>query len=156
MITESMTAQATIDNAVRVALFEHFAATGAAPRHDEIGARTSLDRDEVKAAYRRLADAHVIVLAPGTDEIWMAAPYSAIATPFRVHAGGRAYWGNCIWDALGIVALRGGTGRVDFDCPDCGDPLAVDVREGEPTGPGDLLVHFAVPAAHWWDDIGFT
>ena len=21
---------------------------------------------------------------------------------------------------------------------------------------GDGLAHFAVPAAHWWDDIGFT
>jgi hypothetical protein len=98
----------------------------------------------------------VIVLAPGTDEIWMAAPFSALATPFRVHVGERAYWGNCIWDALGIVALLGGTGSVRFNCPDCGDPLAIDVRDREPITGDDLLVHFAVPAARWWEDIGFT
>jgi hypothetical protein len=150
-----MTTEATIDRAVRVALFEHFAATGSPPRHEQLAAAAGITAQQTRAAYRRLADAHVIVLAPGTDEIWMAAPYSAIATPFRVHATNRAYWGNCVWDALGIVALRGGTGRVDFNCPDCGDPLAIHVRDHEPAG-DDLLVHFAVPAAHWWDDIGFT
>ena len=155
MIAWNMPTEATIDRAVRVAVFEHFAATGGAPRHEQVAAAPAISTAETRAAYRRLGAAHVIVLAPGTDEIWMAAPYSAIATPFHVYAGDRAYWGNCIWDALGIVALRGGNGRVEFNCPDCGDPLAVEVRDGEPTG-ADPLVHFAVPAAHWWDDIGFT
>jgi Alkylmercury lyase len=155
MIGRNMPAEATIDRAVRVAVFEHFGATGGAPRHEQVAAAAGIGIADTRAAYRRLADAHVIVLAPGTDEIWMAAPYSAIATPFRVHAGDRAYWGNCIWDALGIVALRGGSGRVEFNCPDCGDPLAVDVRDNTPAG-DDPLVHFAVPAARWWDDIGFT
>lgn len=151
-----MTTEASTDRAVRVALFRHFAHTGGAPRHDEVAAATGLTIDAVKASYRRLADDHAIVLAPGTDELWMAAPFSAIATPFRVHAGDRAHWGNCIWDALGIVALFGGTGTVRFSCPDCGDPLVIDVADGERTAGDDLLVHFAVPAARWWDDIGFT
>lgn len=151
-----MTSEAGNDRAVRVALMRAFAETGAAPSHDQVAAAAGIAVDDVKAAYRRLADDHVIVLAPGTDQIWMAAPFSALATPFRVHVGDRDYWGNCIWDALGIVALLGGTGRTTFNCPDCGDPLAVDLQDGEPQHGDDLLVHFAVPAARWWDDIGFT
>jgi hypothetical protein len=28
--------------------------------------------------------------------------------------------------------------------------------EGGELGEGDGVAHFAVPAARWWDDIGFT
>jgi hypothetical protein len=41
----------------------------------------------------------------------MAMPLSAIPTPFQVEVGGRHFFGNCIWDALGIVAMLGGTER---------------------------------------------
>ena len=144
------------DTAVRLALLERFAETGRAPLREEVAADAGTTPDEVAAAYRRLADAHAIVLAPGTDDVWMANPFSAVETPFRVHVGRRSYWGNCIWDALGIVALLGGTGSVHFPCPDCGEPLCTEVADDEPTSGTDLLVHFAVPAANWWDDIGFT
>ena len=46
-------------------------------------------------------------------------------------------------------------GRVETSCPDCGEPLAVDVRD-ERVDDESLLFHCLVPAAHWWDDIVFT
>src|SRR5207248_2967833 len=101
------------------------------------------------------AESHVLVLAPGTPYVWMANPFSAIPTPFRVEANGRRYFGNCVWDALGIVAMLGGTGTVRNPCPDCGEPQTLTVDDdGRIHGEG--VVHFAVPAAHWWDDIGFN
>ena len=111
---------------------------------------------EVEAAFRRLHDAHVLVLAPGTPYIWMANPLSALPTPYRVTLDAKTFWGNCIWDALGVVAMLGGTGSVSGRCPDCGDTLNVAVQDRDVVATRDYIVHFAVPAARWWDDIGFN
>jgi hypothetical protein len=40
-------------------------------------------------------------------------------------------------------------------CPDCGEELAVEVRDEHPSDES-LLFHCLVPAAHWWDDIVYT
>jgi hypothetical protein len=85
----------------------------------------------------------------------MAPPLSAIPTPFRAEVGGRHFFGNCIWDALGVVAMLGGTGTVTTWCPDCHEQSSVMVADNR-LASGEGVVHFAVPAARWWDDIGFT
>ena len=111
--------------------------------------------EAIPAAYRRLADAHAIVLDPAGD-LWMAHPFSAVPTPFSVEADGSTHTANCIWDALGVIELLGGTGTARFPCPDCGEPQRVEVRDRELHDAPELLVHFAVPAARWYEDIGFT
>ena len=40
-------------------------------------------------------------------------------------------------------------------CPDCEEPMEFRVEGGELLS-GDGVAHFAVPARHWWDDIGYT
>lgn len=85
----------------------------------------------------------------------MANALSAIPTPFQVEIGGRRFFGNCIWDALGVVAMLGGAGTVTTWCPDCGEQMSVVVADNR-LASGHGVVHFAVPAAQWWDDIGFT
>ena len=144
-----------LDNEVRLAVYDFFAAHGRPPVAAEIAPEVSVRTNEVEDAYRRLADAHVLVLAPGTPYIWMANPFSALPTPFVVTTGGRKWWGNCIWDALGILATLGTDGNVRTSCPDCGDEIELEVRDGELVA-GDGLVHYSVPAARWWDDIGFN
>jgi hypothetical protein len=74
---------------------------------------------------------------------------------YRVKAGGRWWYGNCAWDAFGICAALHADGRVETSCPDCGEPLVVELREERPDD-GSLLFHCLVPAARWWDDIVFT
>jgi Alkylmercury lyase len=147
---------ASFDRAVRVAVYRHTVAEGAPPSAaeitHEIGARTAA----VETSLRRLADGHVLVLTPGTTSIWMAAPFSAIPTPFSVAVGERRYFANCIWDALGIPACLHSDARIDTHCPDCAAPLRLQVRDGTLEEPDDGVIHFAVPAAHWWDDIGST
>jgi DNA-binding transcriptional MocR family regulator len=142
--------------AVRLALFERFAALGRLPSRAEVAQAAGIAEAEVVDAYRGLAAERVIVLAPGTDDPWMVNPFSATPTPFRAEAGGRAFWANCIWDALGVVAMLGGTGAVRTPCPDCGEAIDIDVEDGRPAGAPGLLVHFAVPAARWWENIAFT
>jgi hypothetical protein len=102
-----------------------------------------------------LHEEHAVVLNPATDELRMLNPFSVVPSAYRVQARGRWWYGNCAWDALGICAALHVDGRVETSCPDCGEPLAVDVRD-EHLDDESLLFHVLVPAAHWWDDIVFT
>ena len=85
----------------------------------------------------------------------MLNPFSAVPTAYRVHAGGRWWYGNCAWDAFGICAALHADGRVETSCPDCGERLTFELRDGRPDDVVALF-HCLVPAAHWWDDIVFT
>ncbi|MEX0816179.1 MAG: organomercurial lyase [Gaiellales bacterium] len=144
------------DTPVRLHLYNRFLADGRPPTALETAEALGVPTEEAEAAYQRLEQAHVIVLAPGTTDVWMANPLSAVPTPFRVVTGdGRSWWGNCVWDGLGVLAMVGADGVVSTSCPDCGEPLELRISGGE-LEPIDAVVHFAVPAARWWDNIGFT
>ena len=132
-----------------------FVELGRAPRADEVAGAAGTGRDEVLAGWRRLHDVHALVLDGSGTELRMANPFSAVPTPHRVHADGRSWYANCAWDAFGICAALGTDGRIETSCPDCGDALAIDVRDGRPDAEG-LVFHCLVPAARWWDDIVFT
>jgi hypothetical protein len=144
------------DLRIRSHVYGSFVQTGNAPRSVETAKALGLDLHEVEDAFRRLDDAHALVLEPGTTEIRMLNPFSAVETPHRVNAGGRDWYANCAWDALGVPAALHGDGVVESECPDCAEPLELEVRGGELVRGAHLLVHFVVPARHWWDDIGFT
>ena len=118
---------------LRRTIMEAFARTAAPPAVD--------DRETLE----RLADRHVVVL--GADgAIRMAHPFAAHTDGTRVDAGGRTWWGNCAWDALGIVAARGLDRAAVASAG-----VTVEVRGGE-VEPGPVF-HVEVPARHWWDDI---
>jgi Alkylmercury lyase len=145
----------TSDDAVRVALYERFVDEGEAPSAGDVADSLAVPVEETEAAFRRLAENRVIVLMAGTSEIWMAPPLSAVPTSFRVETPRGAFWGNCVWDALGTVAMLGGEGTVETRCPDCEEAIELRVEGGE-LAAGDGVAHFAVPAARWWENIGFT
>jgi len=90
----------------------------------------------------------------------MANPLSAVPTPFLVQteggSGPRGWYGNCIWDALGVIAMLQGDGRVLSSCACCGEGMTVSVRRGEVSCEPPGLVHFALPARQWWSDIVFN
>ena len=76
----------------------------------------------------------------------MAHPFANHTDGARVDSGGRTWWGNCAWDAFGIVAA--------LDLPE-----ATITAQGITLDPHDddgAVFHVLVPASHWWDDIGFT
>ena len=145
-----------LDLRVRNHLYATFAEEGRAQTPGETAASLGLAEDEVAAAFRRLHDAHALVLHPGTTELRMLNPFSVAETPHRVEADGRSWFANCAWDALGIPGALHADGVVQSECPDCGERLELEVRDGELVRGGGLLVHFVVPARRWWDDIGFT
>ena len=146
-----------LDLRIRTHVYSSFARDQHARTPAETAAELGLAAEEVAGSYRRLHDAHALVLHGGSTEIRMLNPFSAVETPHRVEAGGRSWFANCAWDALGIPgALHLDSGRVESECPDCGALLELEIRGGELVDGADLLVHFVVPARRWWDDIGFT
>lgn len=144
------------DPSVQLWIYRHIADTGRAPDLNEIATHFGITPEDAKACLHRLErDAHALVLLPGTPHLWMAPPFSAVPTSFLVRSGARRWWGNCVWDAFGILALLGLDGEFTTACPESGQPLHVTVVNGTLLeAPG--VVHFAVPARDWWRDIGFT
>lgn len=160
------------DGEVRLAVYRCFLEDGRAPSVRELAVELKAPPAAIEAALRRLADRHILVLEQNSEapKIRMAMPFSAVETSFRVEIPFGAWWANCAWDALGIPALLKGAGRlpkgtptrITTHCPDCGDRLDLRLQDegppqlatDEPTTPP--VVHFALPAARWWDDIAYT
>jgi hypothetical protein len=140
---------------VRLYVYNQMIETSAAPTAAETAAALSRTIPEIQDAYLDLADARQLVLEPGSHTIWMAMPFSNMQTAFNVIAGGRAYYANCAWDAFGIPAMLNGEARIFTTCADCGGTLERRVAGGE-LPDGDGVVHFALPARRWWDDVAFT
>ena len=146
-----------LETQVRLQIYRTFVDRGSPPSVDEAATALGISQAEATEAFRILADARVIVLEPDSNAVWMANPLSARATDFEVTtADGRRFYGNCTWDAPGVLAMLHSDGTVSTRCPDCDDPLRLDVRGGSMAGPEGAVAHFAVPARRWWEDIGFT
>ena len=139
---------------LRNATYRRFVELGRAPSATEIAAATGSSEVAVREGWRRLHDSHALVLDDAGD-IAMANPFAAKPTPFRVEAAGRSWFANCAWDAFGIGAALKTDSTIHTDCPDCHEPLDIVVRDGRPDD-RDLVFHVLVPAASWWNDIGYT
>lgn len=144
--------QSDID--LRNATYRRFVELGRAPTAADVAASCGLAVDAVRAAWRRLHDGHALVL-DDVGDIRMANPFAARPTDFRVEAAGRAWYANCAWDAFGIGAALGVDSQFETHCPDCDETLDVRVTDGRPDDTS-LVFHVLVPAAGWWNDIGFT
>ena len=140
---------------VRLFIYAQMVETSAAPSVADTARALSCTLSEAEAAYLALADARIIVLRPGSTTIWMAMPFSNMQTAYTVIAGGRAYYAPCAWDAFGIPAALGADARIFTTCQDCGGVLERKVAGGK-IGETRGLVHFALPARRWWEDVGFT
>ena len=155
MAAQAGTGTEALDREVRVFVFRQAADTGRVPKPDEIAAALGRPQPEVEEAIRRLAADRVWFLAPGTANIWAANPFCAVPSNFRVRALGRTYWGVCVWDALGIPAALHADATITARCGDCDEELVLEVRDGA-LARGEGVVHFAVPALRWWENIAFT
>jgi hypothetical protein len=121
------------DLSLRRAIMESFAATGTPGDHGDV---------------RSLAEQHVVAL-DDDGQVWMAHPFAAHHGGARVDSGGRTWWGNCAWDAFGIVAALGLEAATIT-----AQGIELHLTDGEIEG--DAVFGVLVPARRWWDDIGFT
>ena len=144
-----------LDFEVRRHILMAFASGGTPTRISAMQA-LGLDYAQVSASYAVLAATHVVVLDAGSGEVWMAMPFSAVPTPFRVVVGDRSVWANCAWDAFGIAAALGEDVSFATPCPASGAVIAGGVRRGVAFAHPGAVAYVGVPAGRWWDDIGFT
>ena len=142
------------DIELRNLTYRLFVEQGGAATAADVAAATGLEPAEVEAAWRRLHDAHALVVDEA-GELRMANPFSAVPTDYRVEADGRSWYANCAWDAFGVLGALHVDGRVETSCADCGDAVVVEARDERPDDES-LVFHILVPAAQWWDDIVFT
>jgi hypothetical protein len=142
------------DRRVRAHVYDRALTAAVVPRRTAVAEALGLPEAAVAESFGRLAAGRVLVLDE-RGEILMAPPFSAVPTGFLVESGGRSWWGNCIWDALGILVMLRRDGRVLASCGDCGTAMTLVVARGG-LQPAEGLAHFAVPARRWWDDIVFT
>lgn len=144
------------ETAVKLHVYETFAETTKAPTSSEVAEALNCSPAEVEEAFAGLRGKRLLVLEPETpSRIRMAPPFSGIETSFRVRVGEKAYYANCVWDSLGIPAALHQDARVDASDGLTGEPLDLEARGGAVL-PRPFAAHFAVPAAHWWDDIVYT
>ena len=141
------------DTRVKLAVYRHFADAASAPTVAQVAASVTASETDVRGALARLFRNRVLVLE--WDEIRMAPPFSGVPTQHVVVTGERSYTANCAWDALGVLAALHVEGEVHSRCEQSLEPLRLKVGRGGPE-PEPCVIHFAVPAAHWWRDIVYT
>jgi len=142
---------------LRSTIYRHIVETGTAPGRVAL-AEVVGDLGSTDELLRPLHDRHMIVLDDRPHrlgEIRMALPFSSEPTDFVVTARGGTWWANCAWDSLAILAALDTDGTITSTWSDTGEPAHLAVVDGEVVAE-DGVVHFAVPARHWWDDIVFT
>ncbi len=130
-------------------MYATFAATGSPPSVADLAA--SMGEAAAGAGLQRLHDAHTLVLG-GDGEIRMALPFSAVETGHRVTSGAMAWWANCAWDTLAIPVALDVDAEIRSTWMDTGAPVELAVSGGELSSTAGLI-HFAIPAHRWWDDI---
>ena len=145
-----------VDLEVKLALYQITADTGSIPNAAGVARATGESEETVLAAFGRLHSKRLLVPEPGDPTcIRMAPPFSGIPTAFPVEARGLRYYANCVWDAYGVAAALHADAMIPAQDGLTGEPLTLEVRNNAPVLQ-PYVAHFAVPAAHWWDDIVFT
>ena len=145
-----------IDTAVKLNIYQTLAGMAQAPSAAEVAQALGIAVEDVEAAFQSLHRKRLLVPEPGDpSRIRMAPPFSGVETSFRVKVRNRTYYANCVWDALGVPAALHSDALVEAADGHNGAPMTLEVRSGKPV-PQPCAIHFAVPAAKWWDDIVYT
>lgn len=143
------------ETAVKMEIYQRTANEGVVPSLDSLAQGLNRPQEEIDEACSGLVAKRLLVLDDISGEIRMAPPFSGFPSPHQVTVGDKTYSANCIWDAFGVAAALGSDADIATGCADCGEPMLFKVRDGAPL-PEPCVIHYAVPAAHWWDDIVFT
>ena len=141
---------------IRLFVYQFFIDHERPPTHAEAAKKFDLTATEGRDAYQRLNTAHALFLDPGTDNIRMAHPLSAVPTPYQVQVGDKNYYANCAWDSLGIPAMLHADAKITARYAHSDEPITYSVQNGEVIPPAEGIVHFALPFAQWYDNLIHT
>lgn len=144
---------------VRTYVYQHIAKTTQPPTVDETAAYFDLPVQDIAKLYTALDAQHAFFLEPGTMQIRIANPFSAVETHFRVRTGDKTYWANCAWDALGVPAALQSDAVIEASYAVGDEPLNLSVVDGQivrPVGAEETVAHVLVPFRQWYEDMTFT
>jgi hypothetical protein len=144
-----------LDRLVRKFVYDQAIQRGSLPSLAQTAIALKIPLADIRASFQRLAEGHILVLQPENGEILMANPFSAVPTSFLVELEAFSCFGNCIWDALGVAAMLKQDAHIKTACGDCGTAMQLSVVDGQVKGDAGII-HFALPAHRWWEDIVFN
>lgn len=152
-MTHDLSAQ---DWDIRLFIYRFFVENGRPPTLRETASEWVQSVEEARRSYHRLHQRHAIFLEPGTDDVRIANPLSAVPTPYQVSTDGKMLYASCAWDSLGIPAMlhRDASIEAFIDGPD--EPVRYAIEHGALVAGTGLVVHFALPFARWYDDLIHT
>jgi alkylmercury lyase-like protein len=142
------------DGRLRLQVYRYMIRHGGAPLVAEMARTFSCSVGKVRESLERLTQSHAFMMQE-EGELWRVAPFSAISTAFPVRVGRRSWFGNCIWDALGIPAMLHKDAKIDAACACCNYEMGLEVRKGR-LWQNEGIIHIAVPARDWYKDVVFT
>ncbi len=118
------------ENETRKYILKEFARTGSPPATKEIIAAMKLPSIEaVQRIIERLHQADILTMEDG--EIISAYPFSARQTRHVVvFPDGHEVYALCATDALGIHFMLGENIAVRSRCPECGEEIKIEMRDG--------------------------
>lgn len=139
-------------SAVHHALINSLIDSGAAPQVDDLAPQLTVSKAEAESALRWLNDNHGLVLHPDRCDPWIVHPFALSPTHTWVQSGDHGWWAPCMWCALGIIHLVGGSGcihtRLGGEC----ESIDINIENGKPVSE-QLWVHFALPIHSAWNNV---
>jgi hypothetical protein len=142
------------DARLRLFVYRHILRQQESPTVAQMVQGLASSTRKVRAALARLSESHAFMLQDD-GELWRAAPFSCIPTAFPVKVGRRLWFGNCIWDALGIPAMLRRDVLIEASCGCCNYAMPIEVKAGKLHSEAGVI-HIAVPARDWYKDVVFT
>ena len=142
--------------ALRVFVYDETVGCGTPPRPRRSRARFDRSDADARQSISEVEHRKDDSVDPKTGEIWMAGPFSAGETPYRVvgenaASGGPTARGTC--SASPMIANERVTSRRVARTVARRCRLSATRRYGLTD---HAVVHFLLPASRWYDDIGFT
>jgi hypothetical protein len=113
-------------------IIDRMVQTGVAPHYTELAHHLGLSMEEGKQTLHELIDTGIPAwLHPGTDYIVSYPPFHNLPTQYRITVDGEQKWfAQCGFEALAVRWLfPGKLVRIDAPCLDCGDPIALEMRD---------------------------
>lgn len=143
------------DAELRGVLTRLIAETGHAPSLEHLAQETGATIAQTEQALLRLADAHALLLHPGTARPWVVHPFALSPGSCWVETPHRSYWANCLYCACGIAAALGCDAAIHTRYGGEAEAARFDVAGGTLADTGDVF-HLSTPVARWWDNVIFA
>jgi hypothetical protein len=134
---------------------------GQAPHFTELASKFGLSADEGRERLHELMAQRIPNwLFPETDLIASFAPFNNLPTQYRISVDGEQRWfAQCGLESLATTWMFPGRKvTADAPCLDCGEPLRVDIVDGEIQGAQPQDIHFYVdlPIKKWYGNLPFA